>query len=68
VAVTVNVCAPRVEVLMAAPSATVPTHDATPTPVPSLQLKSATTVLLRTTTWSATGAVIVMTGALASWL
>ena len=53
VAVTVNMCAPTVEVSNGSPSSTlpaasVPTHDATPLPSPpgSWQLKSATNVLL----------------------
>ena len=45
VAVTVKVLAPEVDVLMALPSATVPTHEATPTPSPSSQLKSAIRLL-----------------------
>ena len=64
----VHVLAPSDEVLMAAPSATVPTQVATPTPLPSLQLKSAITVLFRATELFATGAVMVICGAAVSLL
>ena len=43
VAVTVNAVSPRVAVSSAAPSATVPTHDASPEPPASAHEKSATT-------------------------